>query len=259
VGMFDEVHFPEPIKCTVCGKDISCIQTKIFEKMMEHYYVGDIVPGYFITAILRETLYCNYDKQHMESNVEQEIFLVIWHRILIDIVENYEDAEMKLKTFGMKDLYVLFDQLRRERNRYRYYFNRMVEWVRTYLKEKRTSRKVFEELSEEPEVPEDVLEESLEEEGNYALLSKDNSYQTFYLERNKYKHKFLAVKAWMRDYFRYDILSEEQVEQLLNEKRGLHNWDEHSFAERMAKSKEPFEEFLKELDDKQYYGNLIFI
>lgn len=83
-------------------------------------------------GIIKESLYCDHDKKE-ESSWDQEIFIVIWHGLLIDVVETYEDAEKKLFSFGQGDLYLMYQNMHNERNEYRYKFNAVVSWIEQYL------------------------------------------------------------------------------------------------------------------------------
>lgn len=138
MGIFDTIEFPRPIKCKHCGIEHKSAQTKAFDPMMATYAVGDGLPKPFCTGIMKETLYCNHDKK-MESSWDQEIFVVAWHGILIDVTESYEEAEKKLASFGFGDLLLMYHTLWNDRNKYRRKFRVARDWIKSYLEYEKLS------------------------------------------------------------------------------------------------------------------------
>ncbi len=136
MGMFDVIEFPKPIKCIKCGQDIKDTQTKQFENLMITYYIGDILPGNFINGIMAETLYCNHGNKENRENMsyDQEIFLVIWHKILIEIAETMEEAEKKLSSFSIGDLYLLYENLFLEKSNFMIKYRKLKSSFKLYLK-----------------------------------------------------------------------------------------------------------------------------
>ena len=189
MGLYDTIKFPRPIKCVKCGKEHKSTQTKMFENLMLTYKVGDFLPRYIITGVLVETIYCDHDKKQ-ESSFDQEVYLAVWHNILIDVCESYEEAEKKVNNFGIGNLFLL--------------------------------------------------------------------YRNLLNERDKYKYKFHAIKNWIEKYLKYIKLSKEEVEKLLNDKITLANFHMKCFAEKINASKNPFEDFLKSLDEIKDYRSWIF-
>ena len=97
MGMFDVVHFPRSIKCVICGKEHSSTQTKSFENLLLHYYVGDIVDETdIISGIIKEEIYCEHKEKKEPKTFKQPIYFVIWHKILIAVVEDIKIAEQQL-------------------------------------------------------------------------------------------------------------------------------------------------------------------
>jgi len=134
MGMFDTIIFPRPIKCTVCGKEQTSTQTKQFEKLMIHYEVGDVLPGSLITGIIEETFFCTHEslkKQEIPSST-QSVYMAIWHNILIDVADIYEDADRKVRSFGTGDLYLLYQNLYMKRNHFRAKSNKVINWCKEY-------------------------------------------------------------------------------------------------------------------------------
>jgi len=153
---------------------------------MTHFSVGDVVPGSLVTGVLKETVYCNHNDKKKENSWDQEVFLAIWHNLLVDVVESYEEAERIVRTFSQGELYLLY-------------------------------RELFE-------------------------------------GRNEYRYKFRAVVDWVKKYFKYEGLSIEEKERLLNDER-IKVWDLDMkwFAEKMQDFKEPFKDFLKELEQRKNF------
>lgn len=149
MGLFDTIEFPNPIKCNECGKEHSSTQTKMFENLLNFYTVGDFLPGNMITGVLKESLYCNHDDEEKESSWDQEIYLAVWHNILIGIFEDYDKAENKVRTFSQGDLYLLYQTLHEDRNKYRFKFNAVKHWTEDYIEYQQLTPKEREKLLRE--------------------------------------------------------------------------------------------------------------
>ncbi|MGQ4874857.1 MAG: hypothetical protein ACP6IY_12385 [Promethearchaeia archaeon] len=145
MGLFDTIKFPRPIKCVKCGKEHKSTQTKMFENLMLTYKVGDSLPKYIITGVLVETIYCDHDEKQ-ESSFDQEVYLAVWHNILIDICESYDEAEKKVNNFSIGDLFLLYRNILSERNKYRYKFHAIKNWIEKYLEYVKLSKEEVEKL-----------------------------------------------------------------------------------------------------------------
>ncbi len=188
MGLFDTIEFPLPIKCKVCGKEHTSTQTKMFENLMVNYGVGDILPRNFITGVFQETIYCDHDDDEKENSWDQEIFLAVWHNILIDIEEDYKEAERKVRKFSQGDLYLLYQNLYQERNKYRYKYDAVVDWTEKYIKY-----------------------QNLTNEGKEKLLKEEDSLANFYMKT--FAEKMVESKSPFKDYLddidsrkNYDLL-----------------------------------------------------
>lgn len=58
MGMFDTVHFPQPVNCGACGAQIATTQTKAFACLLDDFHVGDCVANAEETRIVQEGLCC---------------------------------------------------------------------------------------------------------------------------------------------------------------------------------------------------------
>ncbi len=132
MGMFDTVTFPKPIKCVTCGKLHLDVQTKQFEKTMTNFSVGDIVPTKVIHGVIEEILSCDHGSGGEKYYFDQKCYFVIWHGILIDIAGNIEEAKTKLESFGVGDLFFLYQALFKERNNFQAKYQRLKSWVKSY-------------------------------------------------------------------------------------------------------------------------------
>ncbi|MBD3216288.1 MAG: hypothetical protein GF311_26985 [Candidatus Lokiarchaeota archaeon] len=146
MGLFDTIEFPNAIKCKACGAEITSTQTKMFENLLNHYSVGDILPKYVVTGILKETVCCSHKESGKKGSWDAEIYIVVWNNIFVDVKEEYEQAEKRLLTFSHGDLYLLYRELYNERNEFRYKFNALKSWIENYIEYEKISKEEKEEL-----------------------------------------------------------------------------------------------------------------
>ena len=135
MGMFDTIIFPRPIKCNECGKEHTSTQTKHFDKLMLHYEIGDVLPGSVITGIIEERLFCLHEPlqdEESKPSSNQSVYVALWHNILIDVVGTYEEADIKIRSFGTGDLYLLYQNLHKKRNHFRAKSNKVIRWCKEY-------------------------------------------------------------------------------------------------------------------------------
>jgi len=135
MGLFDTIMFPKPIICKKCGKTHESTQTKQFENLMVTYSVGDMVPGNVMSGVIQETIFCDHGDIEKKENYsfDQPIFLVIWHNILTEIVENLKEAENKLSKFTLGDLYILYRNLYLEKINYQVKYERLKTQTRIFF------------------------------------------------------------------------------------------------------------------------------
>ena len=137
MGMFDTIAFSKPIACATCGKLHLDTQTKQFEKIMTTYYVGDIVPTTVIHGVIEEIIVCDHDSGSDSSekiSFDQKVYLVIWHGIMINMTSSFEMAKTKLDSFGLGDLFFMYQSLYKERNDFQGKYERLRSWVKQYRK-----------------------------------------------------------------------------------------------------------------------------
>lgn len=151
MGLFDTVEFDRPIECKVCGKEHNDVQTKHFENLMISYKVGDVLPCHIITGVLEEYFYCSHDDESIESS-KQKIYFVIWHNILVDVMETYEDAEQRLGAFGKGYLYLMYRDLYKEYKKFRHKFNSVKSWTQQYIGYSQLSEKERDKLAKDEDV-----------------------------------------------------------------------------------------------------------
>lgn len=119
MGMFDTIVLPEKVECVKCQHKIEDFQTKLFERLLNVYQIGDKVKtNHYIDGIFRDTLFCDscYD-----SSIE--IFFALKDKILISINTDKSKAEKEYKDFKFVELLAHFNRMndRREEieNNYR--------------------------------------------------------------------------------------------------------------------------------------------
>ncbi len=100
MGMFDTIHFPQPLTCTACQARITSTQTKEFENFLEEYHIGDCIGHAEEVRIVREGLYCEkcrvFDRQY--------VYFVVYRGILTDITQDLDEADRQLRSFSFERL-----------------------------------------------------------------------------------------------------------------------------------------------------------
>jgi len=128
--MYDTIIFPTPIACNTCGKLHKNTQTKLFSNFLANYGVGDVLPTNIVSGIVEETIYCEHKGD--ERYFTQKIFLVVWNKILIDVLENTSEAEKKLETFKIKNLQELYEKLFEQKIDFSTKYSRLKRFVKKY-------------------------------------------------------------------------------------------------------------------------------
>ena len=93
MGMFDTIHFEQPIACVVCQAPILSTQTKAFECTLDNFRIGDCIGHAEEIHIVREGLYC--DACHAYD--QQFVYLAVYRGILVDIALDLPAAEAQLQ------------------------------------------------------------------------------------------------------------------------------------------------------------------
>ncbi len=131
MGMFDTIHFEQPIACVVCQAPILSTQTKAFECILENFHLGDCIGHAEEIHIVREGLYCDachaYDRQF--------VYLAVYRGILVDIALDLATAESQLRTFSFERLILWYHDLyakriaeRRDRQQVEHFLHDMARW-----------------------------------------------------------------------------------------------------------------------------------
>lgn len=131
MGLFDTILFPEPIECDVCGRLHESTQTKMFSNLLVSYEVGEVLPTHIISGIVNEEIYCKHDGKQ-EPSFDQKIYLVIWNKILIDVVGGLNKAEQKLESFGVTNLLTLYKSMYKEKINFETKYTRLKSHCETY-------------------------------------------------------------------------------------------------------------------------------
>jgi hypothetical protein len=107
MGMFDTIHFEQPIACAICQAPIPSTQTKAFECTLDNFRIGDCIGHAEEIHIVREGLYCNachaYD--------QQVVYLAVYRGILVDIALDLPAAEAQLRSFSFERLILWYHDL----------------------------------------------------------------------------------------------------------------------------------------------------
>ena len=131
MGMFDTIHFENPIACVVCQAPIISTQTKAFDCTLDNYRVCDCIAHVEEIRIVRESLHC--DAYHAFD--QQFVYLAVYRGILVDIALDLTTAEAQLRTFSFErlilwhhDLYAKRMDERRERLEVVRFLHEVTQW-----------------------------------------------------------------------------------------------------------------------------------
>ncbi|WP_028571403.1 hypothetical protein [Desulfonatronum lacustre] len=100
MGIYDTVHFPQPLTCTACQARITSTQTKAFENILGDFRIGDCIGHAEELRIVREGLYCNACR----TLNQQSVYFVVYRGILTDIAHDLAEAERHLRSFSFERL-----------------------------------------------------------------------------------------------------------------------------------------------------------
>ncbi len=112
---------------------------------MEYYAVGDVIKQNIVSGIIEETLYCDNCRQLSDL----EFYIIIKYHLLIDtVVCNRKEAWKRLKSFGKKDLQIIYLDYRKKDDEYKNQFEGLKEELEEFkdtvdAKDKETVLKVL--------------------------------------------------------------------------------------------------------------------
>ena len=150
MGMFDTIHFEQPIACVACQASIPSTQTKAFECVLDDFHIGDCIGHAEEIHIVREGLYCNachaYDQQF--------VYLAVYRGILVDIALDLPAAEAQLRSFSFERLILWYHDLyakrmaeRRDRLEIERFLHDVAQWYEEgydrLSQEERDKRRLF--------------------------------------------------------------------------------------------------------------------
>ncbi len=131
MGMFDTIHFEQPLTCAVCQAPIATTQTKAFECLLDDFRIGDCVGHAEELRIVREGLYCDACR----AIDQQFVYFVVYRGILVDVALDLPAAEAQLRSFSFERLLLWYhDQYakrvaeRRERWQVERFLHDVVRW-----------------------------------------------------------------------------------------------------------------------------------
>lgn len=100
MGMFDTIHFEQPLACSICQAPIAATQTKAFECLLDDFHIGDCVGHAEEIRIVRERIYCNVCR-----GVDlPSVYFVVYRGILVDVALDLPAAEAQLRSVSFERL-----------------------------------------------------------------------------------------------------------------------------------------------------------
>ncbi len=152
MGMFDTIHFKEPLPCPVCGTGIPSLQTKDFDSILADYHIGSLLPSAIHKGILKDTLWCDACfREKRAQEPQMEVFLVIWHSVLAGVETSLERAEQRLATTDRLDLLGWLNEAQREALHWQRRFRSLNRDVTRWHEHLAETARAAAELKSEPE------------------------------------------------------------------------------------------------------------
>jgi hypothetical protein len=122
MGMFDTIRLEKPLVCPTCGHGESTLQTHHFDESLSTFRPGMIVPHCpVLSGVLVETFWCSAC-HNADIETAPELYLVIWHSILVAVEWDRDEAERRLAAVDRLDLIAWLHQAQDEAR----------EWQRKY-------------------------------------------------------------------------------------------------------------------------------
>lgn len=115
MGMFDTIHFKKPLACSSCGAEITSVQTKNFDCVLESYQIGSVLRGGNVhSGIIKETMWCDACHKAGRTPADSPVYLVVWHTVLAGVETELAKAEARLAAVDRLDLIAWLDEAQRE-------------------------------------------------------------------------------------------------------------------------------------------------
>ncbi|MCC5840727.1 MAG: hypothetical protein JJT96_11430 [Opitutales bacterium] len=132
MGLFDTIHFKEPLQVPGWKQPVTGMQTKHFGSFMQDYTVGSLLPeSPVLIGVVEDALWCAPEEKGGEGRTHP-VYFAIWHRILAGVYLDAGQAEERLRTVDRLDLITWLDQAQRQtrvwKNRYHRLYADVREW-----------------------------------------------------------------------------------------------------------------------------------
>ncbi len=123
MGMFDTIMLDEGLVCPVCGHEETSIQTHELGNSLDTYRVGMILPYCpVMTGVIREQFYCSKG-HHKEQEKSPDIYLVIWHTILVGVLWTEGEADRLLQSVDRLNLVEWLGQMQKQAQQWQKKYN----------------------------------------------------------------------------------------------------------------------------------------
>jgi hypothetical protein len=133
MGLFDTFRLPSPLPCPACGHPIETVQTKVLERTLNVYGVGDCAAHAEEIRVIRETAFC--DACRHDTGIP--LYFAIQRGILVGVERDLASAERRLADLNLEKLLLWYHDLWRELAAERHrrhgcegFLRDLVEWYR---------------------------------------------------------------------------------------------------------------------------------
>jgi len=138
MGMFDTIYFDKKYFCPLCGEEITSVQIKEFENILENYHVKDCISHAEEMRIIKKELFCDKCSGHNE----EKIYIVVGRGVLLGIMDTLDEAKKLLNELNLEkiilwyhDLYQRYKDEKREKYSYLRFLDDLHEWYSERLYE----------------------------------------------------------------------------------------------------------------------------
>lgn len=130
MGLFDTIHFPEPLHVPGFSRPVTETQTKLFANAMRNYSVGSILPeAPVLIGVVEDFIWCAPEPGEHQGK-QHPIYFVIWHRVLAGIYLDAEAAQQRLHSVDRLDLIEWLDSAQNDAQKWKQRYWRLLSDIK---------------------------------------------------------------------------------------------------------------------------------
>lgn len=130
MGLFDTIHFPEPLHVPGFSRPVTETQTKLFANAMRNYSVGSILPeAPVLIGVVEDFIWCAPEPGEHEGK-QHPIYFAIWHRVLAGIYLDAQAAQQRLHSVDRLDLVEWLDSAQNDAQKWKQRYWRLLSDIK---------------------------------------------------------------------------------------------------------------------------------